>query len=70
MVDDSCFEDQNDNASLWSTITPNDSSKKITAVENHPITTTPSPKPLSGSPEVGKEASDSVVSVSGPLDLK
>lgn len=70
ILDDSCFQVQKADGSLFPTSTPSNSSEE-SPVANNPLTATePSPRGLRSGLEMKKDASVSIASVSGSLDLK
>lgn len=70
MMEDSSFQALKADTSLFPKITPDKSSKEPTVVEDRLTRTELASKDLPGGPEVGKHDSVSIVSGSGPLNMK
>lgn len=70
MTEDSCFQAQKADTSLFPTITPEESSKEPLVVKDCLTRTELASKGLPSGPEIGEHDSVSIVSGSGPLDLK
>lgn len=70
MMEDSSFQTQKADTSLFPTITPEKSSEEPPAMEGRLTRTEVTSKVLHGGPKLGKHDSVSIVSGSGPLDFK